>query len=325
MTEQDSTQLTGWDRVVRRLQDARHTAGDPSYADIAQRVVRLRVDRGESEDAARLARSTVYDCFRTGRARLNVPLVRDIGETLDVPPAEIDRWVAERDLPIDPPPAPEPPVVEEPAPAGEPAPVPVVPPVTAALAALIMVGSVLLNLAGVQLQVALGLPVHLDMVGTAVAAIALGPWRGAAVGVATNALAVAFFGWVSLPFALVNVVGALLWGYGVRRWGLGRTLPRFLGLNVLAGVGCSLVALVLIAVVFGPEPAASGSELLGGLLVGTPAWVALVVSNLVTSVGDKVLSGFVALAVVGLLPVAVRAGLGSRLVGTSPAEPQRVG
>ncbi len=100
-------------------------------------------------------------------------------------------------------------------------------------ALLLLVVCVVVNLLGRSLVELLHLPVHLDMVGTAIAALALGPWRGAAVGLATNLLGVAESGPVSVPFALVNVAGALVWGYGARRWGLGRSLPRFLGLNVL--------------------------------------------------------------------------------------------
>lgn len=316
MNQQENVEPTGWDRVVDRLQRARQEAGEPSYAEIAQRVTAVRVERGDLPDGATVPRSTVYDCFRPGRARLSVPLVRDIALTLGVDGADVDRWVAERDTPAAPDPEPvphEPPAATVVAPAGP----------TARLVSALVVCGVLANLVGIQLQVALALPLHLDMVGTAVVAVALGPWRGAAVGLATNLLGAVVFGWASIPFALVNVVGALVWGYGVHRWGLGRTLPRFLGLNLLAGLACSAAALLVIAVVFGPAADASGSELLGGLLADASAWVAMVVSNLVTSAGDKLLSGFLALAAVGLLPLAARTRLGDRLVGVAPTEPHR--
>src|SRR5690606_987196 len=93
---------------------------------------------------------------------------------------------------------------------------------------LLMAGCVAINFVGREFVDLLHLPLYLDMVGTAIAAMALGPWRGAAVGATTNLVGVIGSGWVSLPFMLVNVVGALAWGYGVRRWDLGRTLLRFL-------------------------------------------------------------------------------------------------
>lgn len=95
-----------------------------------------------------------------------------------------------------------------------------------------MLGSLGLTMLGREAVNFLELPIYLDMVGTAVAAVVLGPWRGAAVGLSTNLLGSLTAGAVSLPFAIVNVVGALIWGYGVHRWGMGRTLSAALDLNV---------------------------------------------------------------------------------------------
>lgn len=92
------------------------------------------------------------------------------------------------------------------------------------------------------------LPFYLDMTGTAIAANALGPWRAAGVGMATNVIGVIGSAWISLSFALVNIVGAFMWGDGVRRWGRGRTLPRFFTLNVLTALACSVVAVPIIGV-----------------------------------------------------------------------------
>lgn len=58
------------------------------------------------------------------------------------------------------------------------------------------------NILGREFVDFFNLPVHLDMVGTAIAAIALGPWRGAGVGAATNVLGMVGSGWTSLPLAL---------------------------------------------------------------------------------------------------------------------------
>ena len=76
--------------------------------------------------------------------------------------------------------------------------------------------TVALNIVGGIIASALRLPVYLDMIGTAVAAIVLGPWWGALVGLLTNSGSALISGPTSLPFALVNIVGALIWGYGVR-------------------------------------------------------------------------------------------------------------
>lgn len=285
--------MTALDELVGELQALRRAAGEPSYAEIARRIAARRELAGLSPHSARIARTTVYDVFRTGRTRLNLELVREVVQALDGDEAMVDRWLAHE-------PAPEPPPeqVLEPEPAAGPSGV-----------LLLLLACVLANLAGRVLVDVLGLPAYLDMAGTAVAAIALGPWRGAAVGVTTNLLGTFSSGPDSIPFALVNAVGALVWGYGVRH-GLGRTLPRFLALNALVAVACSVVAVpVLLALAGGST--GHGEDAVTATLVELSAalTVATGLANLLMSLGDKLISGFVALVVVSALPAALRRGV----------------
>jgi len=99
-----------------------------------------------------------------------------------------------------------------------------------------------LNIVGSTINNALKLPTILDMIGTAVAAIVLGPWWGALVGVITNLGGSFINGPIGIPFALANVAGALVWGYGVRSWGMGSSLPKFFLLNILVALAVSAVA-----------------------------------------------------------------------------------
>lgn len=293
--------MTALDELVGELQALRRAAGEPSYAEIARRIAARRELAGLSPHSARIARTTVYDVFRTGRTRLNLELVREVVQALDGDEAMVDRWLAHE-------PAPEP--TSEPTP--EPPPEQVLGPEPAAGPSgvlLLLLACVLANLAGRVLVDVLGLPAYLDMAGTAVAAIALGPWRGAAVGVTTNLLGTFSSGPDSIPFALVNVVGALVWGYGVRH-GLGRTLPRFLALNALVAVACSVVAVpVLLALAGGST--GHGEDAVTATLVELSAalTVATGLANLLMSLGDKLISGFVALVVVSALPAALRRGV----------------
>ena len=96
-----------------------------------------------------------------------------------------------------------------------------------------------LNVVGGTINTALNLPTFLDMIGTAVAAIVLGPWWGALVGVMGNVAGAFFTGPVGIPFALANVAGALVWGYGVRSLGMGATVTRFFILNILVALATS--------------------------------------------------------------------------------------
>lgn len=162
---------------------------------------------------------------------------------------------------------------------------------------------VALNIVGGYIANALRLPVYLDMIGTAIAAITLGPWWGALVGVLTNGGSALITGPVSLPFALVNVTGALLWGYGVRSWKLGRTIPRFFLLNVMVAVACTLVAAPIIVLVFGGATGAGADALTGTFLaVGQNLAASVFSSNILTSLADKIIGGFVALAVIEAMP-----------------------
>lgn len=294
---------TAWDGVADELQALRDRAGLPSYSVLAQLVAERRMATGTAPAAARVAKSTVHDYFRHGRTRGSLPLARELVAVLGGDPADVDTWLTRGSTaPPDPRPeepeeAPEP-VGESPAPARAPG-------VSAAL--LLLVGCVALNLLGRQFEEALGLPIYLDMIGTAIAALALGPWRGAATGLATNLLGTVVSGPASLPFALVNVAGALVWGYGVRRFGMGRSLPRFFVLNLIVAITCTLVAVPILAEVFGGSTGHAEDGITARLSdLGHTALLALGVSNLIVSVADKVISGFVALVAVAALPLAWR-------------------
>ncbi|WP_309648882.1 hypothetical protein [Nocardioides sp.] len=315
-TPPESREEARWDPLALELQALRTSAGDPSFAEIARRVSEQRLARGASEHAARVARTTVYDAFRTGRARVNLELVRDIGTALGGSHADVDAWVARCRSPRSPEPAPEP--ASEPASETQPQAVESpVPPTGAREAVLLLAACLAVNLLGRVFVDFLHLPIHLDMVGTAIAAIALGPWRGAAVGAATNVVGALLSGPASIPFAIVNVAGALAWGYGVRRFGLGRTLPRFLALNVMVAGLCTLLAVPILVGLYGGS-AGNGQDTITTTFLALTHQLTVSVgfSNLLVSLADKLFSGFVALVVISTLPVGLR--LGSRLVLSAP-------
>lgn len=163
-----------------------------------------------------------------------------------------------------------------------------------------------LNIIGGYVQTALRLPVFLDMIGTAVSAIVLGPWWGALVGLITNTGTALLTGPQSLPFALVNVVGALAWGYGVRKFGMGRTFFRFFVLNMIVGVVCTITAVPIYMTVFGGATGHVADALTASLVaIGQELIVAVFSSNILVSLADKIISGFVALAIIEALPPAL--------------------
>lgn len=144
----------------------------------------------------------------------------------------------------------------------------------------------------------LGLPIYLDMIGTAIAAIMLGPWIGVAVGLSSSLLtSTVIMDWPGMSFALFNVAGALIWGFGFHHWRM-RTPLKFLLLNIMVGLGCTLVAVPVLVFVFGGSSGTSQDTLIPvAELLGKQLWAAVFSSNLLTSVADKLISGVVALGV----------------------------
>lgn len=154
--------------------------------------------------------------------------------------------------------------------------------------------SLALNLVGYAVVVQLRLPLYLDMVGTAVASFALGPWAGAAVGLTTNAAGTALDGPTALPFGLVNAVGGIVWGYGIRRVS---DIPGFLKLNLITALCCSLTAIPILLGMFHGRTGHLVDHVASKLSVFGDA-PGVVASNLLVSAMDRPLSGFLALAVV---------------------------
>jgi len=169
--------------------------------------------------------------------------------------------------------------------------------------------AVALNVVGNFINDVLRLPTFLDMIGTAVVAITIGPWWGALAGALTNTVLGFISSPISLPFAVANVTGALIWGYGVR-WGLGKTLPRYFVLSLLVALGVSIAAVPIYIFVFG---GATGhfSDMMTAAFVGMGQQLVVAVfsSNIIVSLADKIVSSFIALAILEALPPALTSHL----------------
>ncbi|WZH35329.1 MAG: hypothetical protein PIR02_11120 [Microbacterium enclense] len=289
------------DRIARDLLAFKDSRGPVSYGELARRVGELRIARGVPASAAYPARTTVYDVFRPGRTRMDPTLVRDIVLALEADAAEADRWV-ERYHRIR---RPAEPAARQRADTAVAAPALPAPPRPRAspraplrFIPVTILGCLLLNFAGLVLVQHLHLPLYLDMAGTAVAAIVFGPWYGVAVGLATNLLGFAVGAPGAAPFALVNAVGALVWGYGVRRFGMGTDIVRYFQLNLLVAIACSLVGAPLGVLLYGGFSGHGSDTVTSSLeVLGLPLVAAAFSTNILTSVIDKLLTGFVALIV----------------------------
>ncbi|MDT9592676.1 hypothetical protein RDV89_06340 [Nocardioides zeae] len=309
-----------FDQIAADLQALRAAAGHPSYAEIV-RLVGLQRDR-TGGGPVRPGRTTVYEVFRPGRRRVDARLVGEIVRALGGTAEEAAGWEercrrarAHVDAgvaapPSEPPDAPPP--AAEPIPAAEPTGPPALPepsdgPAPAprrggrrtpsrTAVALLVLACVALNLLGRAVVDVAAVPLFLDMAGTAVAAVLLGPWWGVLVAVATNVGGTAISGWVSLPFVVVNVVGALLWGYGVRRFDAAASIQRFFVLTLVVAVACTAVASPIVLLVFDGEVGHGADVVIATIGETYDNLVASVLSaNLLVSFADKLICGFVAL------------------------------
>lgn len=274
-----------YDALAEDLRALRHAAGSPSFTEIAVRVGQVREARGTDPGRARPARTTVYDTFRAGRSRMDGALVADIAEALDAPDPRSwrDRCgriqhaleesrlrpIATDDVDDEPTRDPTPDAEPGPVPAADPLPpVPADPAPAQGTRLLLLAGCVVLNLVGILVIRATGLPLYFDTIGIAVAAL------------------------------------ALVWGYVWRHLRQRGALTPPIGLHLLVGLCCSVVATPILWLRFhgfGGHAAGQLQNIFNGRI--EPEWVTVFLTNLSTSMPDKLLSGVIAVAVI---PVALR-------------------
>lgn len=300
-----------YDDFASALQRLRLEAGPISYTELADRITQNRESQGMTPAVARVAKSSVYDVFRPGRKRVNPELVEEITRALGRDEHEVKAWrqraLAARD--------------------DSEKPTPRTPLIGVEANGLLTLFIVVVCVAVMGLNHALNFtvsalhfPLYLDMVGTAFTSFAFGPWVGAAVGIGTNLVGNFmngdFSGWW---FALVQIAGAVVWGYGFRRW-FGRGPWRFFLLNLVVAVVCSLIAVPIILFAFAGTELLHGAAALAGLVqeLGAGFAGAVFSVNMLTSLADKLISGYLALFLLWFLmrhgfplsePVRVRLGM----------------
>ncbi len=127
------------------------------------------------------------------------------------------------------------------------------------------------------------------------------------MGVLTNVIGVLPNGPTNLLFAPVNVAAALLWGYGIRRLGLGRSEVTFFLLAAVVGLVTGALATPI--VIFLGYATGHPSDLLTASLLafGLSLEAATLVASSLTSLADKIVSAYLGLAVTVALPAAVAA------------------
>lgn len=84
--------LSSWDDVAAWLRERRAAVGNPTYAELATRVRQQRLSRGLPPDEARISRTTVFDCFKDGRRRMDLDLLADLGLALGLRGEDARLW-----------------------------------------------------------------------------------------------------------------------------------------------------------------------------------------------------------------------------------------
>jgi energy-coupling factor transport system substrate-specific component len=168
------------------------------------------------------------------------------------------------------------------------------------VAAMVPVAAAI-NIVGGTIANVLHLPIFLDMIGTCVAAITIGPWWASIAGLITN-MALSFVRPTILPFAACNVGGALVWGFGVM-YGWGKTWPRFLALSIIANFVVSAIAQPIVIFIFGGATGHFSDIVTAALLaMGWSLWAQLFGPGQLAGYADKILAAFLALAILEALP-----------------------
>jgi energy-coupling factor transport system substrate-specific component len=181
-------------------------------------------------------------------------------------------------------------------------------PATTLVVALVPL-AVAINVVAGALIIAAGLPLYLDTIGTFLTATLLGPWWGALTGILTNAVGTVTNGPSNVLFAPVNVASALVWGYGLRRFGLGRTEVTFFGTAVAVGIVTGALATPVV-IALGYATGHPSDMLTTGLLgFGLPLALAVMGSSVLSSVADKIVCAYLGLAITAALPPRLAAGV----------------
>ncbi len=195
--------------------------------------------------------------------------------------------------------------------------------------AVILATAVLINFVALALSTRLTSILYLDMTGTAVAALLLGPWYGAIAGLISGG----FVNWILFagqggydvfPYAIVNIFGGLLWGF----FGRNPSFSKFMSAGALRKAG---------TLALDPEIANALDKLLMGSiddvkqflspLFGEPAsnsiahWAIAWAQNTARYIPDKTLSFAIAMVAIKVgFPLFEKELIHSR-INASPSAP----
>lgn len=165
--------------------------------------------------------------------------------------------------------------------------------------------AVVINIVGGQIALLLRLPVYLDSIGTILTGALLGPWFGMIPGLLGGIIMGMTVDIYSLYFAPVGMIVGLMAGFvfqkkNVRKaWGLAAAF--------LISLPGTIVSAAICATLFGGITS-SGSAILVQLLAKTPLGLtaSIIVVQAATDYLDRVISLFLVMALLHVLPADIR-------------------
>jgi energy-coupling factor transport system substrate-specific component len=161
--------------------------------------------------------------------------------------------------------------------------------------------AVAINFAGGQLATLLKLPLYLDTIGTIFVAMLCGPWVGGVAGLVTN-LVLGITNPVFIPFAIVNVTVGIVTGFCARaNWF--STWWKWIISMVLMALASLITAAPIVVLMFGGVTG-SGTSLITATLMATGQniWGAVLSTELVFTVLDRIISFFVTWLIIRVIP-----------------------
>ncbi|MDR1898974.1 MAG: ECF transporter S component [Treponema sp.] len=169
------------------------------------------------------------------------------------------------------------------------------------LAVLIIPVGVAVNFVGGQMVSLLKLPLYLDTIGTIFASMLCGPWVGALTGGLANVV-IGIADPVYFAFIPVNVVMGLVTGF-LARGGMFDNWWKWAVSALIMSLASILTATPIAVIVFGGITG-SGTSLITAVLMqtGTDIWVAVISSDGLFQLIDRILSCLVSWCVIRIIP-----------------------
>lgn len=165
------------------------------------------------------------------------------------------------------------------------------------MSVLLIPVAVAINIVGFQLVQLLRLPVYLDTIGTIMIAMIGGPWLGAVTGFLTNAIN-AIFNPVYLPYSIVSISIGIVAGFMSKKGMFLKKWKVFVAAIILTLV-TTVTAAPITVILFGGGTGHSTTAITAILLAsGKNIWTSVISSTLIGDAADKIISVFVAYAIV---------------------------